>query len=160
MPLPIPFYIRPPDHRYRLFSERVSGWWTGLVQGDRRMLCGPTSILFFDHDGSLIRVEDKRLYPVPEEWWNSSLASAECSETWPKELQFKEAVIELKRFWLAEQWIGIEDMPDGLAEFYTNQEKFEMEPEDVHWWIESGQYVFHSGCGDYYMNSEGGVETS
>ena len=46
------------------------------------------------------------------------------------------------------------------TEYYTSPETFESEPEDVQWWIEVGQYVFHAGCGDYYMNREGGVETS
>jgi hypothetical protein len=160
MPLHTPFYFRPLGYRYRLFSERVYGWWTGIVHGKQQMLCGPTAVLFFDQEGNLIRIENERLYPAPKEWCDSSRACVECSETWPKELQFKEAVVELKRFWLAERWIGIEDMPDGLAEFYTAPEWFEMEPEDVQSWMESGQYVFYSGCGDYYMNSEGGVETS
>lgn len=160
MPLHTPFYFRPPDYRYRLFSERFYGWWTGKVQGKQQMLCGPTAVLFFDWEGNLIRIENKQLYPTPKECFDAANAWAECREAWPKELQFKEAVVDLKRFWLAEKWIGIEDMPDGLAEFYTAPEQFEMEPEDVQSWMGSGLYVFHSGCGDYYMNSDGGVETS
>jgi len=64
------------------------------------------------------------------------------------------------RFWLPEYWVGIEDVPDTLAEFYTAPEAFELEPGDVQAWIATDQYVFHAGCGDYYMNSAGGVETS
>jgi hypothetical protein len=155
-----PYYFRPPDYRYRLYSERGYGWWTGVVRGDQQLYLGPTAVLLFDRKGGLLRVEDKSLYPVPKEWRDRPCASAECSEAWPRELGFKEAVIEVKRFWLPELWIGVEDMPDTLAEFYTDPERFELEPGDVDSWKESDQYVFHAGCGDYYMNSEGGVETS
>jgi hypothetical protein len=100
------------------------------------------------------------LYPVPEEWRERSPALPECSQRWPQELDFREAVIGVKRFWLPELWLGIEDLTDMLAEFYTDPERFELNPEDVDLWKASDQYVFHAGCGDYYMNSKGEVESS
>jgi hypothetical protein len=156
----LPYYFRSPDYRYRLFSESGYGWWTGIIRGNQQLFRGPTAVLLFDAAGELLKVEDKNLYPIPVEWRTCPRALADCSEVWPRQAQWNEAVIEVKRFWLPERWLGIEDMPDILAEFYTDPERFEMEPEDVQSWMESGQYVFHAGCGDYYVNSKGEVETS
>jgi hypothetical protein len=156
----VPYYYRPPDYRYCLFSELGYGWWTGIVRDHQQLFLGPTAVLLFDCDGNFMRVEDKQLYPVPKEWRERTPARAECSEEWPHKLGYKEAVIEVKRFWLPNLWIGIEDMPDLLAEFFTDPERFELDPDDVEAWKATDQYVFHAGCGDYYMNSEGGVETS
>jgi hypothetical protein len=155
-----PYYYRSPDYRYCLFSDLAYGWWTGIVHGNQQLFLGPTAVLLFDHEGNLVRVEDNRLYPVPKEWHERSPALTECSEAWPRDFGFREAAIKTKRFWLPDLWIGIEDMPDNLAEFYTDPERFELEPDDVETWKSTDQYVFHAGCSDYYMNSEGGVETS
>ena len=59
------------------------------------------------------------------------------------------ASLRVQRFWLPELWLGIEDMPDTLAEFYTAPEAFEMAASDVQAWIGTDQYVFHAGCGDF-----------
>ena len=75
-------------------------------------------------------------------------------------MEFEEAPIKIKRFWLPKLSIGIEDLPDILAEFYVDPQRFGMRPQDVEAWKASDQYVFHAGCSDYYLNGEGGVETS
>lgn len=156
----IPFYYRPPDYRYGLRSAPCYGWWVGVVAGRRQMFRGPTAVVFFDQEGRLLQAEDSRRYPVPSEWCDFPEPPADFSLSWLGEIQFKERPIFVQRFWLPEFWLGIEDMPDILAEFFTAPERFDMEASDVQAWIDTDQYVFHAGCGDFYMNCEGEVETS
>ena len=72
-------------------------------------------------------------------WCERSPALAECSEACPQDLGFIEAVIAVKRFWLPDLWIGIEDMPDMLAEIYAKPERFELEPDHVDTWKATDQ---------------------
>jgi hypothetical protein len=155
-----PFYVRPIDYRYTLASEPVYGWWTGRIRGGRQLLLGVNAVLLFDEEGNLQQIEGIERYPVPHGWQEVPPSQSNGNVSWLVKLEFDERPIRIKRFWLPELWLGIEDLPDGLAEYYTSPETFELEPEDVQWWTEVGQYVFHAGCGDYYMNREGGVETS
>jgi hypothetical protein len=124
------------------------------------MLRGVGAVLFFDEVGNLQRTAGVEEYPIPEEWRRIPPAQGHACVSWPAELEFEERPIRVRRFWLPELRLGIEDLPDDLAEYYTSTETFESEPEDVQWWIDVGQWVFHAGCGDFYMNREGGVETS
>jgi hypothetical protein len=63
-----------------------------------------------------------------------------------------------------ERYLGIEDMPDILAEYFTDPEAFlahgDVRPEDAQGWRREDQFVFHCGCGDYWLNGRGDVETS
>src|SRR4051794_18772853 len=52
--LPPPYYFRPLDHLYTLFSHDAYGWWTGVVRGGEQWLLGPTATLRFDMDGNLL----------------------------------------------------------------------------------------------------------
>jgi hypothetical protein len=155
-----PFYVRPADYHYTLVSDPAYGWWTGAIHRGRQLLRGVSAVLLFDEDGDLERIEKVEGYPIPQEWRQVPPVESHAGIGWPRALAFEEGPIRIKRFWLPELWLGIEDLPDGLAEYYTSPETFESEPEDVQWWIEAGQYVFHAGCGDYYMSPEGRVETS
>lgn len=155
-----PYYFRSPEHRYRLASEGVYGWWTGTLAGGQQVFLGPTAFLVFDQEGNLMRAENSSRYPVPPEWHAFPQPPAHGSTAWLANLGFRECPIQVLRLWLPEFWVGIEDMPDTLAEFYTQPEAFEGEPSDVQAWIDADEYVFHAGCGDYFMNSAGEVEAS
>jgi hypothetical protein len=155
-----PYYFRPPDYRYCLASEGAYGWWTGIIAGGQQVFRGPTAFIVFDEDGHVVRVEDSSRYPVPPEWHSVPQPPFQGSTAWLTELRFNQRPIRVLRFWLPEWWIGIEDMPDTLAEFYTAPEAFVLESSDVQAWVDTDQYVFHAGCGDYYMNRVGEVETS
>jgi hypothetical protein len=155
-----PYYFRSPEYRYCLGSEGAYGWWTGTIAGGRQVFRGPTAFIVFDEQGHLLRAEDSSRYPVPREWQNFRQPPSQASTAWLTELDFKECPIRVLRFWLPEFWVGIEDMPDELAEFYTAPGSFELEPSDVQAWINTDQYVFHAGCGDYFISRAGEVETS
>jgi hypothetical protein len=158
-----PFYFRPPDYRYTLRSEMAYGWWTGVIRGDRQFLRGVEAVATFDRAGELLQVEEVEGYPVPAEWRDQPGASGRVSVPWAAELGFEECPIRVKRFWVPQKWLGIEDLPDILAEYFTDPERFlargDVRPEDALAWKRSDQFVFHCGC-DYWLNSRGDVESS
>jgi hypothetical protein len=73
---------------------------------------------------------------------------------------FQDNPIFVRRFWLPDRWMGIEDLESELALFYTNPEEFVMEEKDILWWIRVGQFVFHCGWNEYVLSAEGQVEIS
>lgn len=155
-----PFYFRAKDYRYTIRSHATYGWWTGVVHGEQQLLwCHPV-VIFFDRAGKVLRVEEASQYPLPAEWQEIPATSTECSEAWPGELGFEECPIRVLRFWLKEHTVGIQDMPDILAEYYTDPDNFDLPPEDVESWKKTDQYVFHNGSGDYYVNGAGDVVSS
>jgi hypothetical protein len=76
------------------------------------------------------------------------------------DLPIREGPIEVKRFWLPDRGMGVEDLPDVLAEFYTAPEVYEMEPGDPEAWLRAGQFIFYPGWGDYIIGPGGRVEAS
>jgi hypothetical protein len=72
-------------------------------------------------------------------------------------------VVRGERFWIPERWLGIEDMPDILAEYFTAPAVFlsrgGVRAEDALAWRASEDYVFHCGC-NHYMSGRGDVESS
>src|SRR5262245_31899616 len=130
-----PFNVRPDDHRYRLRTNEAYGWQTGTTANGMQVLHCKDSWLLFDEEGSLVGVG-------------------------PEALPFTEGPISVRRFWLPERWLGIEDLDSELALFYRNPEEFVMEEKDIDWWIRVGQFVFHCGWSEYVLGAEGQVEIS
>lgn len=130
-----PFYVRPEDYRYCLRSDEEYGWATGIAEDGFQVLQPRLGScwLIFDRDGTLVRVTDRA---VP----------------------FREGPIEVKRFWLPDRWLGIEDLPEELSEFYTAPDEYVMNPGDVEAWVRAGQFMFYPGVGDYIMSQDGEVE--
>jgi hypothetical protein len=122
-----PFYIRPAGYRYCLRSNPAYGWATGTTDDGLQVLQTGRDRLIFDGDGNLLRASEQ-------------------------ELSFREGPIEVKRFWLPDRWMGVEDLEDP--------EESEMPPEDVEVWIRGGQFQFYPGWGDYIMGRRGNVEAS
>jgi hypothetical protein len=130
-----PFYIRPPDFRYCLRTSPAYGWATGVTADGLQVLHCKRSWLVFDADGHLLRDGEQ-------------------------ELPFQDGSIQVRRFWLPERWMGVEDLPDVLSEFYTAPDEYEMEPGDPEAWIRAGQFVFYPGWSEYIMGPGGRVEAS
>jgi hypothetical protein len=130
-----PFYIRPPDFRYCLRSNSAYGWVTGIAEDGSQVLHCKQHWLVFDPNGHLLRVADKPL-------------------------TFRDAPIEVRRFWIPDRVIGVEDLPEGLAEFYTAPEEYEMERGDPDRWIKAGQFVFYPGWSEYIIGPGGRVAAS
>jgi hypothetical protein len=157
-----PFYCRPLNHRYAIRSEAGYSWWTGITRDDRQLLVSRNGTLIFDRDGHLRTVAGENEYPIPAEWRDGP-ASAVCGVEWPRTVEFEECPILVRRFWLPERWLGVEDLPELLAEYFTDPTAFFAKPwneaEDALSWRDSGMYVFHCGC-DYHMSSRGDVVSS
>lgn len=159
-----PFYFRPPDYRYWLRSDMAYGWWTGAIRGNQQFLRSVGAAVTFNLAGELLQVEGLEGYPIPKEWRDDPKGSDRVRPTWADELDFQECPIRIKRFWLPKQHLGVEDMPDILAEYFTNRAAFlahkDVRAEDAEGWKTTGQFVFHCGCGDYYMDQRGEAVTS
>jgi hypothetical protein len=79
--------------------------------------------LIFDREGTLVRVTDEAV-------------------------RYRKGPIEVMRFWLPDRWLGIEDLPEELSEFYTAPDDYVMNPGDVEAWVGVGQFMFYPGAGD------------
>jgi hypothetical protein len=130
-----PFYIRAADYRYCLRSNPAYGWATGVTPDGLQVLHSGCHWLIFDRDGALLRASDEAV-------------------------EYQDAPIEVLRFWVPDRWLGIEDLPDTLAEFYTAPDKYEMEPGDPELWLQAGQFMFYPGGGSYIMGPWARVEAS
>ncbi len=159
-----PYYFRSPEFRYTLRSNIAYGWWTGVILGERQLLRSVGATVLFDRSGDLIRVEGIEEYPIPAEWRDDPKGSERVRPPWAVALEYQECPIRVRRFWIPDRWLGVEDMPDILSEYFTDRQAFlahgDVRPEDAETWKRSGQLVFHCGCGDYWLNSRGYVETS
>jgi hypothetical protein len=157
-----PFYFRAPGYHYTLRSNMAYGWWTGVISGERQLLHSAGAVVIFNRAGELLQVEATESYPIPPDWCENPRASASVRPAWAVDLDFDECPIRVLRFWVPERWLGIEDMPDILAEYFTNPEVSyshgDVRPEDGANWKESDQFVFRCGCGDYWLNSRGDVK--
>jgi hypothetical protein len=130
-----PFYIRPPEFLYCLRTNPAYGWETGVTDDGSQVLRCKRHWLVFDPAGHLLQASDE---PVG----------------------FRHRPIEVRRFWLPERSVGVEDLPDTLAEFYTAPDEYQMEPGDPEAWISAGQFVFYPGWSEYIMGPGGRVEAS
>jgi hypothetical protein len=159
-----PYYFRAPEYRYTLRSDMAYCWWTGVIRGELQFLRSVGATVTFDRAGELVRVAGIEDYPIPTEWRNDPRASERVRPEWAVTLEFEECPIRVRRFWVAELWLGVEDMPEMLSEFFTNQKACldhgDVRPEDPELWKASDQFVFHCGCGDYWLNSRGDVVSS
>jgi hypothetical protein len=133
-----------------------------VTRDERQLLISRNGTLIFDRSGQLLAVADESEYPIPPEW-RAGPAVAECSVPWPQLVGFEECPIRVRRFWVSERRLGIEDIPDLLAEYFTDTEAFlahgDVRVQDALGWRDSELYVFHCGC-DYYMSGRGDVDTS
>jgi hypothetical protein len=130
-----PFNMRPDDYRYCLRTNEAYGWQTGTTPDGSQVLRCKENWLLFDKGGVLLRVSGDG---VP----------------------FQDGPILVRRFWLPDRWMGIEDLESELALFYTNPDEFVMEEKDIEWWIRVGQFVFHCGWTEYVLGAEGQVKIS
>ncbi len=75
-------------------------------------------------------------------------------------MPFRDGPIAVRRFWVPEWFMGVEDLPDTLSEFYIAPDEYEMGPGDPEAWISAGQFVFYPGWSEYIIGPGGRVESS
>jgi hypothetical protein len=130
-----PFNMRPEEHRYCLRTNDAYGWQTGTTADGSQVLHCNDNWLHIDKDGVLRHVGEES---VP----------------------FQDGPILVRRFWLHDRWMGIEDLDSELALYFTNPDECVMEKKDIDWWLAIGQFVFHCGWSEYVLGSQGQVEIS
>jgi hypothetical protein len=130
-----PFYIRPQGFLYCLRTNPAYGWETGVAGDGAQVLHCKQHWVVFDSAGHLLRDSDE-----------------------PMEFHFRS--IEVQRFWLPEKFMGVEDLPEILAEYFTAPDKYEMEPGDPEAWISAGQFVFYPGWSEFIIGPGGQVKAS
>jgi hypothetical protein len=140
------------------------GWWTGVIRGDRQLLRSVGAVATFDRAGDLISVEATDGYEIPAEWRDDPKGSERVKPAWATAAEFQECPVRVKRFWVPEHGLGVEDMPDILAEWFTDPAAClahgDVRPQDAQTWRGSDRFVFHCGCGDYWLNRRGEVVAS
>ena len=134
---------RSPEYRYTLRSEPAYGWRTGHLPNGLPVLAS-THTIVFRADGEVLS----------------------CDTHLPA-LMFIEEPISIKRFYIPEHGVGIVDLTETMREFAENapgaswnDEERQEYPELIRGWLESGRYVFCCNGADFYMNSQGYVETT
>lgn len=134
---------RSPEYCYTLRSEPAYGWRTGHLVDGLPVLVSTHTIIF--------RVDGEVL----------------SCDTHPPAEGFREEAISIKRFYIPEHQFGIADLTETMREFAENvpgaswsDEERQEYPELIREWLESGRYVFCCNGADFYMNSQGYVETT
>jgi hypothetical protein len=130
-----PYWFRSPEHRYCLGTNTEYGWTTGIAEDGRQVLHNGKYRIAFDPEGTLLGLIDSQ--PIS------------C-----------DLPISVLRFWIPDIWVGVEDLPESLADYFLNPDEFSQEPNDVDLWLLNGMFVFNNGWSDYYVSREGRVETS
>ncbi|BDI30148.1 hypothetical protein CCAX7_21990 [Capsulimonas corticalis] len=83
---------------------------------------------------------------------------------WQREIGFAPATISVKKFFLEDQWIGIQDLPDHFQEVLDNPDDYDEEErkdadEEILRWKEEGTFVL-KWCEEYWLSRDGDVESS
>lgn len=83
---------------------------------------------------------------------------------WERELKAHDATISIKRFFIPERQIGIQDLPEHYLEFLANRDTYDEErrrelQSDVDNWLRDGDFVLY-WTEDYYLDRTGEVVSS
>jgi hypothetical protein len=166
------------DRRYLIQNCGIC-FLAGTVPKSKQVILGlhyPDFVaLFFDQDGNLIDVQTKEV-PDPtknEEFWGPYLTfpaqhqknARRALRAWLKDMRFKPGTVRVKKFYLPDRPIGIQDLPQHLEEFLNKPEIIEDREERAQWygdindWRKEGMFVFSFGK-DYWMDKNGGIEST
>jgi hypothetical protein len=168
----------------RLYPIRPEqGYFVAGMTGDGRQVlmglyCPDLVAIFFDASGDLIRHEAHHLEFLQR---SGVIVDGERIEgmvgyydiyderipprivAWQEELQFRSTTIRVKRFFLDELGIGIEDYPSHFGEILDDPGASDEEKGDVRdsmrHWDADGQFVLHWG-NDYWLDDSGEVTSS
>jgi hypothetical protein len=169
------------SHRYPI--QPGQGYFDAGTTGDGRQVlmglyCPDLVAIFFDASGDLISHEARHLEFLRR---SSVIVEGEPIEgmvgvydiyderipprivAWQEGLEFQPATIRVKRFFLDELGIGIEDYPAHFGETLADPEASDEEKADVResirLWDADGQFVLLWG-NDYWLDDSGEVVSS
>jgi hypothetical protein len=106
---------------------------------------------FFDHCGSFIDIQRRslQLKDRPQDWYDPhfQLALKDILESWKMEIEYKDAPVSVKKFFLDEYKIGVHELPVDLQDYldnplgYTPEDREEF-LKDIERWRSEGNFVF------------------
>jgi hypothetical protein len=169
-------FLRDSDHLYWIEGYPHHGYWTGTTADGSQVLVvilAPHIIaIFFDHEGNLLEVQERRLSP-------STLAMAEKGiyagfrrqsdedvSSWLDSLGIHESVIKVKRFFLPDYHVGIVDFPQFFQDIlrnpsaYSEDEQRGAESAKARWFKEGIFELWLNDGTNLWITSTGQVESS
>jgi hypothetical protein len=109
--------MRPSrERRYAIQSHDGYGFYTGLTPNDEQVLMGlfcPDLVAFrFDREGNLLRTDQRRVpffqgVTPPYNIYDTRIPP--LIKAWQREMGFRSATIQVKKFFSHELYVGIED---------------------------------------------------
>jgi len=153
--------------QYRYFS-------TGVLADNRQVILGlqfpDIVLLFFDSLGNLLETTTRCLSVTTRTIGEAGLTAA-FQDAYKLELEqiqhqlgLRPSTIRVKRFFLPDLEIGIEDLPANYLAVLKSPHEYEEEEvnyikADIERWKSKGCFVFHWGT-DYWMDKDGNVIAS
>lgn len=154
------------ERKYPL--DDFEDFFTGKDHEGQLIICGVLLPFFtaviFDKEGDYLRIERKRIENIkvrdgiiyPGDGGDNNYDI----EDFIKDLNISQCKIFIKKFFLDEEYIGIEDLPYHLTEEAVDADTdFSEREEDMKDWVDSGCFVFNWG-NDYHIDGEGTVISS
>jgi hypothetical protein len=122
--------------------------------------------LEFDRAGQLVSMRKREggpYYPIPRSLFPPEIRDRGCPDQqaeWVRELEFEESPILVRRFWFAERWLGISDLPSGQRDLHRDPSSFDPDEAaemraDAAEWVASGIFAFNCGNGETYIGRDG-----
>ena len=165
--------MKSPNHRLYNIQNSEIYFHTGHLENGNQVLMGiqfpDIALLEFDPQGNYLSIAARG---IPKQflsvrngiYWADDIVLQALIKNWQDEIGFIPGTISVKPFFLPDQWIGIQDLPDHYLEFLNQPENYDEErrlqlQEDIRQWRESGDFVLY-WSEDYYLNQEGEVESS
>ncbi len=173
---------RDRSYLYAIQTHEDSFFHAGLA-GDGRsvlmgLLCPYLVSIFFDAEGNLLEVQKRSLEflqargvfvdgePIEGQVRTYNIYDERIPERlaeWQQSMGVFPSPIRVKRFFLPEIGVGIEDFPDHFTEILADPHETEEEKssirESMREWEEGDQFVLFWG-NDYWLNGSGEVISS
>ena len=150
----------PAERLYKI-QNNVYSYFTGFLSNGNQILTGSA-----DKNGDGKKTETPT-FPLMEFDKDGTLLGVYTEETGAplRPLRFTPGTISVKKFFIADQWIGITDLPEHYQEFLDHPENATEDarfyyPEEIESWRESGQFELDFNGGDLSLNEEGELESS
>lgn len=160
---------RDESHLYRILPDQEY-FHVGTLGDGRQvlmgLLCPDLVAITFDRAGNLLGFDThplEFLHPQSGIYNIYDERIGPREEAWHRELEFRPATIEVKRFSIDELGVGIDDYPEHFAEVLDEPDQDEdwkaQIRKDKERWEADGQFVLYWG-NDYWLDHTGEVVSS
>lgn len=170
-------FLREPNRLYSIEGYPHHGYWTGTTPARTQVLVvvlSPKIIaIFFDEKGNLVGVQERAissemLAMAHRIGFHEALRTQGDQEIsdWLDSLGAHESVVKVKRFFLTDYHIGIDDFPRVFQEVlqlpsaYSEDEKRVAESERLRWQKDGLFELWLNDATNLWITSTGQVESS